>query len=29
MMDFTWIAGLVTAALAGIAGIIGAIYKRN
>lgn len=28
-MDFTWIAGLVTAALAGLAGIIGAVYKRN
>lgn len=28
-MDFTWIAGLVTAALAGIAGVIAAVYKRN
>ena len=28
-MDFGWIAGLVTAALAGIAGVIAAVYKRN
>lgn len=28
-MDMTWIAGLVSAALVGIAGIITALYKRN
>ena len=28
-MDFTWIAGVITAALAGIGGIIAAVHKRN
>ncbi len=28
-MDYTWIAGLVTAGCAGIGVIIGALYKRN
>lgn len=28
-MDMTWIVGLVSAALVGIAGIIAALYKRN